>query len=79
MLRAAPAGREGWASASLSLADVLGTAFGIGAGGAAIAAGTAHGWPLSAGVGVAFAIAATGGVALALVIRRLPTGIDSVS
>src|SRR4029077_106771 len=33
MLRAAPAGSEGWASASLTLADVLGTALGIGAGG----------------------------------------------
>ncbi len=77
MLREAPAGREGWASASLSLADVLGTAFGIGVGGAAIAAATAHGWPLSAGVGLAFASAAAGAVGLALVIRRLPSGIDS--
>src|SRR5580698_5248169 len=79
MLREAPAGREGWASASLSLADVLGTAFGIGAGGAAVAAAAGRGWPLSAGVGIAFAIAASGAVALALVIRRLPAGIDSVS
>jgi hypothetical protein len=52
MLRAAPAGREGWASASLNLADVLGTALGVGAGGAAVAAvarsGTARcpgSWP----------------------------------
>ncbi|HEY7324731.1 MAG TPA: MFS transporter [Streptosporangiaceae bacterium] len=72
MLRQAPAGREGWASASLSLADVLGTALGIGAGGAAVAAATAHGWPLAAGVGAAFAIAAAGGLLLALASRRLP-------
>lgn len=72
MLREAPDGREGWASASLSLADVLGTALGIGAGGAAVAAATAHGWPLAAGVGGAFAIAAAGGIALALASRRLP-------
>jgi MFS family permease len=72
MLRQAPAGREGWASASLSLADVLGTALGIGAGGAAVAAATARGWPLAAGVGVAFAIAAAGGLVLALASRRLP-------
>jgi MFS family permease len=40
MLAEAPAGREGWASASLNLADVLGSALGIGIGGAArIAAG----------------------------------------
>jgi MFS family permease len=72
MLRQAPAGREGWASASLSLADVLGTALGIGAGGAAVAAATAHGWPLAAGVGTAFAIAGAGGLLLALASRRLP-------
>jgi MFS family permease len=72
MLRAAPKGREGWASASLSLADVLGTALGIGAGGAAIAAATAHGWPLARGVGFAFAVAAAGLVGLAVASRRLP-------
>ena len=72
MLRQAPAGREGWASASLSLADVLGTALGIGAGGAAVAAATARGWPLAAGVGTAFAIAGAGGLLLALASRRLP-------
>jgi MFS family permease len=72
MLREAPAGREGWASASLSLADVLGTAVGIGAGGAAVAAATARGWPLAAGVGIAFAIAGAGAVALAAASRRLP-------
>jgi hypothetical protein len=32
MLRAAPSGREGWASASLNLADVLGVALGVGIG-----------------------------------------------
>jgi MFS family permease len=72
MLRAAPAGREGWASASLSLADVLGTAIGIGIGGAAVTAATAHGWPLASGVAVAFAVAGTGAVALAAASRRLP-------
>ena len=51
MLREAPPGREGWASASLNLADVLGTATGIGVGGAAVAAppasapACAPGWP----------------------------------
>ena len=72
MLRAAPSGREGWASASLSLADVLGTALGIGVGGAAVAAAAAHGWPLAAGVGIAFAIAGAGAAALAVASRRLP-------
>ena len=72
MLREAPAGREGWASASLSLADVLGTALGIGAGGAAVSAATARTWPLADGVGIAFAIAAAGAIALAAASRRLP-------
>jgi MFS family permease len=39
MLRQAPPGREGQTSASLNLADVLGTAIGAGIGGAAVAAG----------------------------------------
>jgi MFS family permease len=72
MLREAPEGREGWASASLSLADVLGTALGIGAGGAAVAAASAHGWPLAAGVGVAFGIAGLGLTGLGAASRRLP-------
>jgi hypothetical protein len=41
MLREAPPGQEGRASASLNLADVLGTAIGIGVGGAAVAAAAA--------------------------------------
>jgi MFS family permease len=77
MLRTAPAGREGWAAASLSLTDVLGTALGIGAGGAAVTAATAHGWPLAAGVGVAFAIAGAGAVAFAAASRRLPLSLGT--
>ena len=73
MLREAPPGREGWASASLSLADVLGTALGIGAGGACVAAATERSWPLAAGVGLAFAISGAGAVGLAAASRRLPS------
>ncbi len=72
MLHEAPPGREGWASASLSMADVLGTALGIGAGGAAVAAATGHGWPLASGIAVAFAIAGAGAIVLAVASRRLP-------
>jgi MFS family permease len=72
MLREAPPGREGWASASLNLTDVLGTAIGVGAGGAAVAADA--GRSLQAGVTVAFAIAATVGVAALALTRRLPSG-----
>lgn len=72
MLRESPQGREGWASASLNLADVLGTAIGIGLGGAAVTAATAHGWPLAAGVGIAFVLAGAGALTLAFASRRLP-------
>jgi MFS family permease len=72
MLREAPPGREGWASASLNLADVLGTAIGIGVGGAAVAA--TAGRSVSAGVTIAFAIAAAVAVAALALTRRLPAG-----
>jgi MFS family permease len=72
MLRMAPPGGEGRASASLNLADVLGTAIGIGVGGAAVAAGA--GGNLQLGITAAFAAAAAvGGVAL-VITRRLPPG-----
>jgi len=74
MLREAPPGREGWASASLNLADVLGTAMGIGIGGAAIALAGRAGWTLSSGVTIAVAIAAAGGVTALAISRRLPVG-----
>ncbi len=72
MLRAAPSGREGWASASLNLADVLGIALGVGVGGAAVAAVSRGDGPIAGGVVIAFAVAALA-AAMALVIsRRLP-------
>jgi MFS family permease len=74
MLNHAPPGKEGWASASLNLADVLGTAMGIGIGGAAIALAASAGWALSAGVTVAFGVAAAGGAAAIAVSGRLPVG-----
>lgn len=72
MLNAAPAGREGWASASLNLADVLGSALGIGIGGAAISSAVTLGWPLASGVGVAFVITAVAAVTGLAISRRLP-------
>jgi MFS family permease len=76
MLRAAPAGREGWASASLSLADVLGEALGVGVGGAALAAVSRGDRPLSGGVVLAFAAAALAAVTALFVARRLPGSLD---
>ena len=75
MLRQAPPGREGWASASLNLADVLGTAIGIGVGGAAVAAGAGRDLPL--GLTAAFALAGAAGCAALAVTARLPAGRSS--
>jgi MFS family permease len=72
MLKQAPPGQEGRTSASLNLADVLGTAIGIGVGGAAVAAET--GRDLRAGLAAAFIIAAAMGLVLLAVTQRLPAG-----
>ncbi len=72
MLREAPGGREGWASASLNLADVLGSALGAGLGGAAVAVSAERGWPLSTGVSVAFALPALIALVGLVLSGRLP-------
>ncbi|HLN66197.1 MAG TPA: MFS transporter [Streptosporangiaceae bacterium] len=72
MLKKAPPGQEGRASASLNLADVLGTAIGIGVGGAAVAAAAGH--DLRLGITVAFTAAAAVGLAALALTRRLPPG-----
>jgi MFS family permease len=77
MLQKAPPGQEGQVSASLNLADVLGTAIGIGVGGAAVAA--AAGRDLRLGIAVAFGIAAAVGLVALAVTRRLPSGPTSAS
>ncbi len=64
-----------FASASLNLADVLGSAVGIGVGGAAVAATAGRDVPL--GIAVAFAAAAAVGIAALAVTRRLPAGTSS--
>jgi MFS family permease len=72
MLHEATADRTGWASASLNLSDVLGTALGTGLGGAALVLASNQGWSISTGITVAFAIAGVGGVAGLAVSGRLP-------
>ncbi len=74
VLGEAPAGREGWAAASVSLCDVLGTALGIGAGGAAVAAVQSAGVPLADGIAIAFALAAAAAAGTLAISRRLPPG-----
>jgi MFS family permease len=76
MLQKAPPGQEGRASASLNLADVLGTAIGIGVGGAAVAA--TAGRDLRLGIMAAFCAAAAVGLVALAVTRRLPSGPISV-
>jgi MFS family permease len=75
VLRQAPAGREGRESASLNLADLLGTAIGIGVGGAAVAAGAGANFRL--GITAAFGIAAGAAVLALATTWRLPTGTTS--
>jgi len=75
MLQKALPGQEGQASASLNLADVLGTALGIGVGGAGVAA--AAGGSLRSGILAAFAIPAAVGLAALAFTRRLPAGTSS--
>jgi len=72
MLRQPIAGREGSASASLNLSDVLGTALGTGLAGAAIVVGSNHGWAMSTSVAVAFAVAGIGAVMGLALTQRLP-------
>jgi MFS family permease len=72
MLQKALPGQEGQAAASLNLADVLGTAIGIGVGGAAVAATASH--DLRLGIMTAFCAAAAVGLVALVVTRRLPTG-----
>lgn len=71
-LRVAPTGREGWASASLNLADVLGIALGVGVGGAAVAAVSRGKLPISNGITIAFSVAALGATVALILSRRLP-------
>jgi hypothetical protein len=71
MMHQAPGGRSGWASASLNLADVLGTALGAGLGGAALVLASDKGWSISTGVTIAFSVAAAGAIAGLAVARRL--------
>src|SRR5216684_2168055 len=75
MLQKALPGQEGRASASLNLADVLGTAIGIGVGGAAVAA--AAGSDLRLGITAAFAAAAVVALVALAFTRRLPAGTSS--
>ena len=72
VLRHAPPGRQGSATAAMQLTDNLGVALGAGMGGALVAAGDAAGWHPATGIAGAFALAGAVGLVAAVVTRRLP-------
>jgi len=72
VLRHAPPGRQGSATAAMQLTDNLGVALGAGMGGALVAAGDAAGWDPATGIAGAFALAGAVGLVAAVVTRRLP-------
>jgi MFS family permease len=74
MLRQVPDGREGWGSASLNLAEVLGVALGTGTCGAVIVAATAHGSSMSGALSGAFALAGVAALITLVLTRRLISG-----
>jgi MFS family permease len=73
-LASADLGEEGRISASVQLSDVLGTAFGTGIAGAAVAVAHQHGADPRLGLGLAFAVAATVAAAGLLLTPRLSAG-----
>jgi MFS family permease len=72
MLRTTPPGQEGWASASLNLAEVLGVALGVGIGGAAVTFASHGSLGLPTGVALAYLAAAVTAVIGLLISGRLP-------
>lgn len=74
VLREAPPGHEGAATAGMQLTDLLGVSLGTGLGGAAVALGDALDWDPATGIGIAWAMAGAMAVVGVLVARRLPGG-----
>ena len=72
VLRAAPAGGEGAATASLNLFDTLGIALGTGVGGAAVAAAQSAHRPAAEGVAALLVCTAVTGVGCLAMSRRMP-------
>jgi MFS family permease len=78
-LAEAEPGREGAATASLQLTDVLGTALGTGAGGAIVAVGLAAGWSRRAALGIVFALMFAAAVLALVAAARLRPGLACAS
>jgi MFS family permease len=73
VLGLAEPGREGSASSSLQLTDVLGVSLGTGLGGAFVALGESRGWPTRSALELAFAVTLVAALAGIAAARRLPT------
>lgn len=73
VLGLAEPGREGAASSSIQLTDVLGTALGTGLGGAFVAFGDTQGWATRSALELAFAVTLAVAIAGIAAARRLPT------
>jgi MFS family permease len=72
VLGLAPPGREGSASASLQLTDVLGVALGTGTGGAFVAIAEAQDWQVRSALEIAFAVTLAVALARIAAAHRLP-------
>lgn len=73
VLGLAEPGRQGVASSSIQLTDVLGTSLGAGLGGAFVALGDAEGWATSSALALAFPVTLIVALLGILAARRLPT------
>jgi len=73
VLGLAEPGRQGSASSSLQLTDVLGTALGTGLGGAFVALGEARGWATRSALELAFGVTLAVAMIGIAAARRLPT------
>ena len=79
VLGLAEPGREGAASSSLQLSDVLGTALGTGASGAFVALEEGGSWTLTTALAAAFALTTAVAVVGILAARRLPSALPDAA
>ena len=77
VLGLAEPGREGSASASLQLTDVLGVSLGTGVGGAFVAVAEAQGWEVRTALELAFAVTLAAALAGIAAARRLPVALPT--
>jgi MFS family permease len=77
VLGLAEPGREGSASSSLQLSDVLGVSLGTGVGGAFVALGESQGWAVRSALELSFAVTLAVALAGIAAARRLPAALPT--